>query len=825
MRKGFFVLSVLALFLMTACSNPADNVYNKGINIIPTPESIELLSDDGFVLSPNTTITVTNEGSYKVASYFVKKINTSMGYNISVNKIEDDTTHSVIVLTNGNKGIIPLKVAESLTLKENPEAYTLSVEKDLIKINANTNAGAFYGMQTLMQLLPAEIESPKKVLIQEWNIPSVLISDAPRFEYRGIMLDVCRHFRSVDFIKKQLDVMAMFKINRFHWHLTEDQAWRVEIKKYPKLTEIGSSRVEGEGFVHEGFYTQEQIKDIVAYAAERFITVVPELEVPGHELAAIAAYPELSCVATPEIKAPGKETSGSKVLADSPYRGASVKQPWIIWGVNETVMCPGKELMFEFLEDVIDEMAPLFPGEYFHIGGDECPKASWKECPACQQRIKDLGLKADKRHSAEDRLQSYVISRVSDMLAKHGKKIIGWDEILEGGLAEGASVMSWRGEYGGIAAASMGHRVVMTPSSEGLYLDHYQGDYRVEPVGIGGYSTLERVYAYDAIPAKLVEEGKEDFVMGVQANLWSEYLYDDQTMEYRLYPRALALAEIAWTEPSKKDFKDFSRRVNNAYVRLDMHDINYHIPQPEQLNGSCDYVAFIDTAKLEFKTTRPIKMLYTLNGMDPKEGLGYTVEYTQPIVLTKSEELRIASVLPSGKMSPIRTIKVSKEKLSPALEDMSEAPKGYDVEITEGLFFTTEGLFDGTGMYKGNREWKKFRADELLEIRGQKINYTEDGERIHYATVANGYFSVPEDGVYYFGSNNTEVWIDGELLIDNNNEVKRFSRNDSSKALAAGVHKIRIVFLGHIRGGVPSYWDDASVKYRLETDTKWNKIL
>lgn len=813
-----FGLTVLAAVLMLSCSDPAKKVYNQGINIIPAPRSMEVIDGAGFVLSSETALTVNCDDARKVAEFFASRINASTGYDIAV--FDDSSASRQIPVSEIN-----IRIDTSLFSGEphRTEAYRLSVECDGVKIEAAAAVGAFYAMQSFMQLLPAEIESPDKVWNVTWSAPAVRIEDAPRFGYRGIMLDVCRHFRSVDFIKKQLDVMAMFKINRLHWHLTEDQAWRVEIKKYPRLTEIGSRRVEGEGFVHEGFYTQDQIRDVVAYAAERFITVVPELEVPGHELAAIAAYPELSCAnVSDELKMPGNEKSGQDRTEHLPFRGSSVKQPWIIWGVNETVMCPGKELMFEFLEDVIDEMAPLFPGEYFHIGGDECPKASWKVCPDCQRRIKELGLVADDKHSAEDRLQSYVISRVSDMLARHGKKIIGWDEILEGGLAEGATVMSWRGEFGGIAAATMGHSAIMTPSSAGLYFDHYQGDPKVEPVGIGGYSTLERVYAYDAIPSRLVEEGKSEYIMGVQANLWSEYLYEDETAEYRLYPRALALAEIAWTMPERKDFNDFCRRVDNACVRLDGHGINYHIPQPEQPYGSCDFVAFTDTARIEFKTTRPVKILYTLNGMDPRRGICYTVEYKEPIILTRSEDLRVASVLPSGKMSPVRHIKVRKQKLLPAVKpdaDTALSSAGYDVSMTEGLFFDTKQLFEH------DRQWRKFHADRLLEIRGQRPTDEAVNQNRHYATIAEGSFQVPEDGVYFFSSNNTEVWVDGHLVVDNNNEVKRFSRHDSSLALQAGVHRIRIIFLGHVRGGVPSYWDDASVRYRLAEDSQWKTIL
>ena len=640
-----------------------------------------------------------------------------------------------------------------------------------------------------MQLLPAEIESPVIVNGIAWTAPCVTVKDEPRFGYRGIMLDPCRHFIPVENIKKQLDVLAMFKINRMHWHLTDDQGWRIEIKKYPKLTEIGSKRIDGEGTEYGGFYTQEQIKDIVKYAADRFITVIPEIELPGHEMAAIAAYPELSC----------KGEQGT---------------PRIIWGVEDIVMCAGKEETFKFLEDVIDEVAPLFPSEYFHIGGDECPKISWKECHLCQKRIKEEGLKGDNNHSAEEKLQSYFVQRMEKYLAeKHGKKIIGWDEILEGGLAPTATVMSWRGETGGIAAANMNHDVIMTPSGNGMYLDTYQSDYRNEPVSIGGYTTLEKVYNYNPIPDTLVASGKDKFITGVQCNIWSEYMYNTDIMEYRIYPRILALAEIGWSQLNRKDYKDFERRLDNALVRLDEHNINYHIPQPEQPDGSCNFVAFTDKAVLEFKTVRPIKMVYTTDGTEPTPE---STIYTTPIEFTKSGVLKIASVLPSGKMSKIRSITVEKQSLAPAKE-VTNTTSGLEMQVTDGMFLNSSKLAEV-------KDWKKSVIKDLREI-SSVVKTSESMRGVNqYAAVATGYVNIPEDGVYYISSNNEEVWIDGKLLINNSGEVKRFPRTDTSVALSKGLHEIKVVFLGHIIGGWPSNWNDGSVKLRKADASGFTKI-
>lgn len=758
----------MALCFLASCAEPQGEVksYNQGINIIPTPQS--LVQHDGFFrLGSNTAIAAASPEAKTVAEFFAAKMRTATGLNIQV----------------AEKGNIQLSVDPSLDVA-NDEGYTLDVTKDGAVVVAKTAQGLFYGMQSFLQLLPAEIESPSKVNGIAWQAPAVSIKDAPRFGYRGIMLDPCRHFMPVENVKKYLDVLSLFKMNRMHWHLTDDQGWRIEIKKYPKLTEIASKRIDGEGTEHSGYYTQEEIKEIVKYAADRFITVVPELELPGHEMAAIAAYPNLSC----------KGEQGT---------------PRVIWGVEDIVMCPGKEDMFTFLQDVIDEMVPLFPSEYFHIGGDECPKISWKNCPLCQKRIKEEGLKADSKHSAEERLQSYVIQRMEKYLATKGKKIIGWDEILEGGLAPSATVMSWRGEDGGIAAALMDHTVIMTPGGNGMYLDAYQGDSKIEPVTIGGYTLLEKTYSYDPIPDTLVAMGKSNYILGVQGNTWSEYMYDEAKRDYMVFPRILAVAEIGWTNLDRKDYKDFERRIENAYVRLDGHAINYHIPQPEQPNGSCNFVAFTDKASLEFKTTRPIKMVYTLDGSEPTPA---STAYTAPIEITETTTLKIASVLPSGKMSPIRTIQVEKQSLAPAKEVAKTTP-GLNMEVTDGMYLNVKEL------EAAQKETKKSVIKDLNEIRSV-VKTSESMRGVNqYAAVATGYVNIPEDGVYFISSDLEEVWIDGKLLVNNGGEVKRFSRHDSSVALAKGLHEIKAVFLGHIIGGWPSNWNDGSIKLR-KSDAK-----
>ena len=776
MKKNLTTLFMaLAIGFMTSCSTQSvsDKVYNQGINLIPAPVSLQQQQGE-FTLTSGTTFQASTEESKAVANFFAKKLKTSTGFDLAVNDVMDES-----------KGSIKLAINPDLDMNE--EGYKLEVTSDNIFIVAKTPAGLFYGMQTVLQLLPAEIES-KSVVKTDWTLPCVSIEDAPRFSYRGVHLDPCRHFMTVEETKRQLDVMAMLKINRMHWHLTEDQGWRIEIKKYPKLTEIGATRVEGEKTTHSGYYTQEEIKDVVAYAAERFITVVPELETPGHELSAIAAYPHLSCT--------GEEVT-----------------PRIVWGVEELVMCAGKEDMFEFLSDVVDEMVPLFPGTYFHIGGDESPKLHWSKCPKCQERIRKEGLRAKDGHTAEERLQSYVIGRMEKMLAKHGKKIIGWDEILEGGLSPEATVMSWRGEEGGIASALQSHDVIMTPGGNGMYLDHYQGDSKIEPVTIGGYTTLEKTYSYNPIPDTLVAMGKAHHILGVQGNTWSEYMYTNAQREYMMYPRVVAVAEIGWTPQEKKDYKDFERRINNAYVRLDGHGVNYHIPQPEQPNGSCNFVAFTDAVTIPFKSSRPIKMIYTIDGTDPTPA---STEYTEPLNFTESTTLKIASVLPSGKMSPIRTITVEKQELAPAKE-VKDPMNGLKMKMAYGYYLNSEELAKA-------EDWKEITIKTLRDIRSQEPTWENMRGVKYYGAIAEGYVEIPEDGVYYFTSNNDEVWIDGKLLIDNGGEVKRFSRKDKSVALSKGLHELKVVFCSHIIGGWPSAWDDASISIRKADQEKFTPI-
>jgi hexosaminidase len=435
------------------------------------------------------------------------------------------------------------------------EGYTLDISSKRILITGDDVAGLFYGIQSLRQLLPVELEDAQKAkALSNVRIPAVYIRDYPLFRYRGMHLDVARHFFDVDFVKRYLDLMALHKFNTFHWHLTEDQGWRIEIKKYPKLTEIGAWRKETlighgsrppfeyDGTPYGGFYTQDQIREVVAYAAARHITVIPEIELPGHATAALAAYPELGC------------TGG-------PYEVVTR------WGIFEDAFCAGNDYTFEFLENVLSEVVELFPSQYIHIGGDECLKNRWKECPKCQERKAKEGL-AD-----EHELQSYFIHRIEEFLLGKNRNIIGWDEILEGGLAPNATVMSWRGLQGGIQAARMGHDVIMTPVNY-CYFDYYQADPATQPLAIGGYLTLKQVYSFNPVPAEL-NATEAQHILGGQANLWTEYIKTPGHVEFMVFPRAIALSEILWTPRNKQNFDEFSRRLANHKKRLDVLNVNY----------------------------------------------------------------------------------------------------------------------------------------------------------------------------------------------------------------------------------------------------------
>ena len=545
MNVGFKSILTLLFSMLVTTMGCATNQGVANISIIPEPARIQRQSGF-FELSGSTRLLISEDlQNYPFLKQFSEKIRLATGISIPVMVLSEDTDPH---------GSIVFKLLDSEEFGE--EGYRLEVQEERISVQASTAAGLYYGMQSLVQLFPVEIESTVPIPLEAWKVPSIRIKDNPRFIWRGMHLDVCRHFFPVSFIKKMLDQMARYKLNTFHWHLTEDQGWRIEIKQYPRLTEIGAWRKETlvgrglnephwfDGERYGGFYTQDEIREIVEYAADRFITVVPEIEMPGHSTAALAAYPELSC------------TGG-------PFEVATH------WGIFKDVYCAGKETTFRFLEDVLTEVADLFPGRYVHIGGDECPKDRWCDCPQCQARIESESLKD------EDELQSYFIKRIEGILEGMGKRLIGWDEILEGGLAPGATVMSWRGMDGGIEAANEGHDVVMTPTSH-CYFDYYQGK-GSEPLAIGGYTPVKKVYSFEPIP-KDIEINLQHHILGAQANVWTEFITTYRHVEYMVFPRLCALAEVVWSPARVKDFRDFTGRLDAHLRRFAVLDVNFRSP-------------------------------------------------------------------------------------------------------------------------------------------------------------------------------------------------------------------------------------------------------
>lgn len=658
----------LAGLLMTACSNQPTTVANY--EVVPMPLEINTTQQASFLLKSGVTVyyPAGNEKMQRNAEFLASYVKAQTGIELQVQTGE------------GGKGGIVLQLG--LT-NDNPEAYQLKVDASQVVISSPSEAGVFYGIQTLRKAV--DVAEGSNV-----ELPAVEIKDQPRFGYRGMMLDVGRHFFSMDEIKTYIDMMALHNINRFHWHLSEDQGWRIEIKKYPKLTEIGSMRKETvighnsgkyDGKPYGGFYTQEQAKEIVAYAAERYITVIPEIDLPGHMQAALAAYPELGC------------TGG-------PY------EVWTQWGVSDNVLCAGNDQTIQFIKDVLAEIVEIFPSEYIHVGGDECPKVKWSTCPKCQARIKALGLKSDNKHTKEERLQSYVIHEAEEFLNSKGRKMIGWDETLEGGLAPNATVMSWRGEAGGIEAAKQHHDVVMTPNTY-LYFDYYQSkDTETEPMAIGGYLPIERVYSYEPMPKSLSPE-EQKYIVGVQANLWTEYIPDFKQVQYMVLPRMAALSESQWCAPEKKNYEAFLQRVSRLVNIYAKNGWNYatHIfdvmldLKPNTETGTLDAVA---------RTIDNAPIYYTLDGSEPTTA---SEKYTDVIKIDKPCTLRTVAIRPSGSSKITKDeISFSKSSMKP-ITMLQPINKQYEFS---GATVLVDGM-TGNMNYKTGR-WIAFYTNDLEAV-------------------------------------------------------------------------------------------------------------
>ena len=719
----------LAAGLLASCQS---SVEQADYQVIPMPHEIVAAQGTPFVLKSGVKI-LYPEGNAQMqrnAELLAEYLKTATGKDFAVEAGTEGKNAIVLALGVDNK---------------NPEAYELKVAGEGVTVKGATEAGVFYGIQTLRKSLPVAVGA-------NISLPAVDIKDAPRFAYRGAHFDTSRHFFTVDEVKTYIDMLALHNMNRMHWHFTEDQGWRIEIKKYPKLTEIGSKRSETvigknsgkyDGVPHEGFYTQEEAKEIVKYAAERFITVIPEIDIPGHMQAALASYPELGC------------TGG-------PY------EVWKMWGVSEDVLCIGNDQSLKFLEDVFAELIEIFPSEYIHIGGDECPKVRWAQCPKCQARIKQLGLKSDAKHTKEERLQSYVISHVEKFLNEHGRQIIGWDEILEGGLAPNATVMSWRGEGGGIEAAKQHHDVIMTPNTY-LYFDYYQSkDTDNEPLAIGGYLPVERVYSYEPMPKSLTPD-EQKYIKGVQANLWTEYIPTFSHAQYMVLPRWAALAEVQWSAPEKKDYANFLSRLPRLIQWYDAEGYNYakHVFDvtaeftPNTTDGTLD---------ITLNTLDDAPIHYTLDGSEPTAAS----PRAEGVVKVKENAVFSAKALRPTGDSRVLTEKIcfSKSSMKPIVANQ---PVNNQYKF-KGESTLVDGL-KGNGNYKTGR-WIAFfkndmdvtidlqqpteisrvalstcveKGDWVFDVRGLTVEVSADGK--NFTKVASeSYPAMKEDdknGVYH----------------------------------------------------------------------------
>ena len=671
------LLTLAAGIVLCSCGS-----HDPQIAIVPYPNHLETGRGTYRVTDrPVTCDSRTDERTQRAVVGFAARLATVTGGTNPVTVADEVPASGIRFVTD-----------ESLPA----EGYELNVDGEGIEVRASQFPGFLYALQSLEQLLPAAVYGTEPAPDAAWEVPCVKIADAPRFAYRGMHLDVARHFFSVDEVKRYIDVMAIHKLNTLHWHLTDDQGWRIEIKRYPELTAVGSIRKATvvrkewgtyDGTPYGGFYTQDEIRDVVKYAADRGVTVIPEIDLPGHMLAALTAYPELGC------------TGG-------PY------EVWGRWGVADDVLCPGREKTFEFLEGVLTEVMELFPSEYIHIGGDECLKVRWEKCPRCQAKIRQLGLKDDGEHTAEHYLQSYVTDRIGKFLAQHGRRIIGWDEILEGRAPSDAVVMSWRGSEGGIAAAKLGHDVIMTPNSH-FYFDYYQSlDTDAEPFGIGGYIPMEQVYSYDPAFPELTPE-QQKHILGVQANLWTEYVLSDEHLEYMLLPRLAALSEVQWCLPETKDWNRFigSFRMDEIYSQMG-YEFAKHI-----FGVTASYA--VDPEKggvvMTLTTQGGAPIRYTLDGSDPTAS---SPLYKAPVTIGESCTFK-AAALREGMQTPVYARKFDFNKATGRRIALNAAPT---LKYTYGGASLLVDGYRGGPVYS-NGAWIGFLNEPLdvtIDMQGAK---------------------------------------------------------------------------------------------------------
>lgn len=667
MKIKSIIISAILAMTFASCSN---DLQQADYRVIPLPKTItENASEKPFVISKNVNICYpsTQTELQKEAEFLSEYLNEILGYSLKVETTNEAKNSSISLMVN------PEEFTEE-------DSYKIIVNENNINIIGSNTSSVFYAIQTLRKSLPFDAKGEKI------SMPAGEIYDYPRFGHRGMMLDVSRHIFELDSIKEFIDLMTLHNMNKLHLHLTDDQGWRIEIKKYPELTKVGAWRSgtkigkseEFDTIRYGGFYTQDELRDLVQYAADHHITIIPEIDLPGHQLAALATYPEFGC------------TGG-------PY------EVWKQWGVSDDVICAGNEDAMRFLEDVLAEVMDIFPSEYIHIGGDECPKVRWEQCPKCQAKIKELGFKDDEHFKAENYLQSYVMKRMEKFVEDHGRKVIGWDEILEGGLGPNVTVMSWRSVDGGKEGAKQHHDVIMTPCSH-LYFDYYQtDDTDNEPIAIGGYIPVSRVYEFEPIPAGLTEE-EAKHILGPQANLWVEYIKNMNTVFYRVLPRMDALTEIQWVLPEQKNYDDF---LNRAYKMVEFYDLKGWNYAKHIFDIDVEIIPNVEAKCIDITMSKfgEGDILYTLDGTDP---LTNGTKYTEPLKLTESTKLRAIVKRNTSLGREFKTdIELSKSSMKP-ITLKTEPNEAYRFDGANTLI---DGLSGGNN-YKTGR-WIAFFGDKL----------------------------------------------------------------------------------------------------------------
>jgi hexosaminidase len=792
-RRALLVCAVAALSCAPA-GPPGDVTSGDDLPaIVPAPSSMRA-RDGRFVIDASTRFALADPSSRelrRLAEFLAVPLREATGHSIPIDPAApaaNDSGVIALVVPPGAMGAAdsPYDWSDRVT-----ERYTLEVTPERVTIEAASPAGLFRGLQTLRQLLPPDFEdayaathgrewrsdesrvagavgagappvapepAPGPEPIRPWSIPAVSIDDEPRFAWRGMHLDVARHFFEPEFVRKYIDLIAAQRMNVFHWHLTEDQGWRIQIAKYPRLTEVGAFRDEtmlarnfdpyvGDGIRYGGFYTQDEIREIVDHAASRYVTIVPEIEMPGHSVAALAAYPELGCT-------------------DGPFEVATV------WGVMPDIYCP-HDRTFEFLEDVLTEVMQLFPGRFIHVGGDEAPKTAWEQSDVAQDII--------RRENLEDEhgLQSWFIRRIERFLNDNGRQLVGWDEILEGGLAPDATVMSWRGMQGGIDAAREGHDVVMTPNSH-VYFDYYQGQPESEPLAIGGFLPLERVYSFEPVPDEL-SETEARHVLGTQGNIWTEYMKTADHVEYMAVPRMLALAEVAWSPAAARNWNDFLRRLPAALDRLNRLDVDYRMPDVYGLDS--DRITLGDTVVVTLSAPLPGAVIrYTLDGEDPTIS---SPRYEAPLEVQVDEDgvtVSARAFAADGRQTAVARAHFAKATLrAPELHERGNLTDGLRYSYHEGAFRSADDV----------RAMQPMREGTATAVGLQGIERDE-----RFALRFTGYVNAQSDGIYTFSlqsDDGSRLRIGDALVIDHDGPHGPTAKT-GQVALAAGWHVLEVTY-------------------------------